>query len=387
MSEPDALVAKSGKSIKSFVREFINDRIKQVNADPSLKDEGRLTLSTCFYHIRPELLRAGIKFAPSTRKTIQVDYIKEICEERGYKRADLGIIAADRAEFYFKGGLYNVGVDAAYSSLADNGTDVLIIEKEGVVEALGPYADKYGIALMYTRGFPSEYAKELSEYSGANVALLTDYDPAGVMIGEDLSSIPRIGVDFETLEYLFNIESDAAANSEIVEKLQEVYPGTKDTHLISLWNSGHPAANYFVSNPNNNQRRRIEIDSVLKEVGNNRFWDFVIHKLRQLFPSRDYTRVIDIDDEANITPRELSNLIVLVEKKVKTVLWQSVEDYNVELSEYQGFITNIDLKKREIYSDFNNQLNDDEQLGALLKAIGNLVERYNGENDKDNDAA
>ena len=133
---------KYPKSIASFVREYIDKRIEEVETNPDLIETGRLTLSTCFYNIRPFLLKAGIKFAQSTRKTIQNDYIKKICEQKGYKRADLGIIATVRAEFYFKGELYSVGIDTV-SDLVDSGTDVLIIEKEGVVEALGPFADKF----------------------------------------------------------------------------------------------------------------------------------------------------------------------------------------------------------------------------------------------------
>lgn len=54
---------------------------------------------------------------------------------------------------------------------------MLIIEKEGVVEQLAPYADENGIALLNTRGFLTEYASILSEESkkqGCNVAILTD---------------------------------------------------------------------------------------------------------------------------------------------------------------------------------------------------------------------
>ena len=41
------------------------------------------------------------------------------------------------------------------------GTDLVIIEKEGTVEVLGPFADKYGIALLYTRGFLTEVSRNL----------------------------------------------------------------------------------------------------------------------------------------------------------------------------------------------------------------------------------
>ena len=39
-------------------------------------------------------------------------------------------------------------------------TFILIIEKEGVVELLTYWADKYGFALCYTKGFLTDNAKE-----------------------------------------------------------------------------------------------------------------------------------------------------------------------------------------------------------------------------------
>ena len=174
---------------------------------------------------------------------------------------------------------------------------------------------------MYTRGFASEYAKELSEKSGANIALLTDFDPAGVMMGIDLSEVERIGIDFETLEYLFGLEPyTMAADSRIVTKLEEEYEQVNvDSHLVSLRNSRHPSVDYFMPDPNSKVRKRIEIDSVLKEVGNERFWDFVIHELIDLFPTRDYNRVIDVDDIADVYTDEMFQLQKLVINLIKDV--------------------------------------------------------------------
>ena len=56
---------------------------------------------------------------------------------------------------------------------------MIIVEKEGVVKQLSPFADEKGIALLNTRGFLTEYASNLSEQSrknGCNIAILTDFD-------------------------------------------------------------------------------------------------------------------------------------------------------------------------------------------------------------------
>ncbi len=111
--------------------------------------------------------------------------IKEICDEMGLKRDELGIIAAERAQFYYKGRSYGVGIDEI-SELAKYATDIVIIEKQGAVEALAPFADKQGIALLYTRGFSTEYALELTEQTDSNIIVLTDLDASGLLIATKL---------------------------------------------------------------------------------------------------------------------------------------------------------------------------------------------------------
>ena len=71
--------------------------------------------------------------------------------------------------------------------------------------------------------------------------------------------------------------------------------------------------------PNSNIIRPIEIDSVLKEVGNKRFWDFIIYQLTELFPTRDYNRATDVDEVASIYTPEMFELQSLVIDMVRGV--------------------------------------------------------------------
>ena len=62
--------------------------------------------------------------------------IKSTCKEDLHvKREEIGIIAADRAQLYFKKQWMDVGLEEI-KELVEYGTDMLIIEKEGVVEQL-----------------------------------------------------------------------------------------------------------------------------------------------------------------------------------------------------------------------------------------------------------
>jgi hypothetical protein len=94
------------------------------------------TQSDVFYATRKLLIEYHY-----ANEEIDRDYItgliKEICEdELDVKREHIGILAADRAQLYFKG----KGMDVGLKEIEEQslyGVDMLIIEKEGIAEQLG----------------------------------------------------------------------------------------------------------------------------------------------------------------------------------------------------------------------------------------------------------
>ena len=189
------------------LRNSLIRRYYDVKNNPDLIKTDRWNQSTVFYRLRPILIEKGI---PVNRKSI-TGAIDRVCKNdlpKKCKRHEIGIITAARAQLYFNGKSHGVSIDEI-SNLREMGTDLVIIEKEGAVEVLGPFADKYGIALLYTRGLLTEYALELSEKSGSNIVILTDFDASGLLLASKLpGNIRRIGVDFQTLEDLeIDIES------------------------------------------------------------------------------------------------------------------------------------------------------------------------------------
>jgi hypothetical protein len=72
-------------------------------------------------------------------------------------------------------------------ALAEKGTDLVFIEKRGIIEIVSKYIGQYGIAFCNTQGHFTEYAKDLartSKEAKGNVAIITDWDCAGVNIAE-----------------------------------------------------------------------------------------------------------------------------------------------------------------------------------------------------------
>ena len=86
-----------------FLRDLLKERYEAVLKDPTLKEKQVWTQSTVFYYLRLILLNNGFSNEDINREYI-TSQIKPACEEYlGVKRKDLGIIAADRAQLYFKG--------------------------------------------------------------------------------------------------------------------------------------------------------------------------------------------------------------------------------------------------------------------------------------------
>ena len=78
--------------------------------------------------------------------------IKDVCWEigeeirgkgNGFKRHELGIIAAERAQLYFDGQVLGVSFDRL-KELMKKGTDLLVIEKEGIADVLMDFANRSG---------------------------------------------------------------------------------------------------------------------------------------------------------------------------------------------------------------------------------------------------
>ena len=64
---------------------------------------------------------------------------------------------------YFQGNWSSVKFDDV-KSLAQKGTDILFIEKMGIVEIFTEHADKYDMTIVNTQGLLTEYGKDLMRH-------------------------------------------------------------------------------------------------------------------------------------------------------------------------------------------------------------------------------
>jgi 5S rRNA maturation endonuclease (ribonuclease M5) len=365
---------KKGDIINEL-RDLIEERIEEVKYNPRVKEIGRWTQSTIFYYLRPILIDKGLeaKTVGKKRKYI-TGIIKKVCNElgenirgKGFKRYELGIIAAERAQLYFKGQSLGVGFDQL-EELAKKGTDLLIIEKEGVADVLAPFADQKGIAILNTRGFLTEYAEDLSELAEkeeCNIAILTDFDSSGLVIASSLSNTHRIGIDFKTLEKLDLDREDV-----------EEEGNESDNHLTNL-----KKMEYEIPRPYDeiewdgmieylDSGKRIEIDSVLRVIGNEKFWNFVMKELDSVFSKRDYNRAVDIPEY--VPPKEIDDLFAKIKNIISEYQTDERENISDELVDIEGFI-DVKTKEEEIKDRLRTNVQDDSDVkNKILDVIKNF---------------
>jgi 5S rRNA maturation endonuclease (ribonuclease M5) len=182
-------------------------------------------MDTIWYLLLPDMQRFDIKVTRSWFKAL----IRKICDEASKKRTNIGIVTGARAELYFDGGWESVSFDSI-KELAAKGTDLIFIEKEGIIDELNEHDDKYGVAMVNSRGYLTEYAHDLIEaakQSGANIIVVTDNDLSGINLASKCDEdVYFITMDNNTLEY-FGLQKNerivvSATNTKLINKVERI---------------------------------------------------------------------------------------------------------------------------------------------------------------------
>lgn len=325
----------------------------------------QFTLNTIWYRLQ----EVGVKVSRGYIKRM----VKDLCDKCGITRAELGIFAGVRAELYFSGSWKSVSFDAI-GDLAEKGTDIVFIEKEGVAILLTEWADKYGVAMVNTRGHLTEYGKDLmnaAKESGAHVVIMADYDIAGIKIAsESPTEMPWIGANDKMLEYFHldrgkvSIPSTAKQNKDYVTSLVEtgIHPANgrrdirfKDVDIDFL------------------DTQRVELDAIIARTGNERFFQYIMDELKELYPKRDYNRAIEIPHKEIDVKHEKS--LELIDNRVKEIIQSEIDKIEKELSDVSGF---IDVKEKlvEIKARVGNVLVNNPHYEDFAKKLDDLVRNH-----------
>ncbi len=291
------------KSATEYVDEFLIQRRKDVEADPNLRITDRLTQRGVAYRLRPEMMADG--FEPRIRWSTTMDSITNMISERckmlwpdeNIDREYLGIYAKARAMFYYRGRTTPIDFNAI-EELASEAAVNIVMEKEGLPAVLAPYADKYRIALISTQGRFVDYVKRFVSSVidvAAVVVTILDDDRVGREMANSTRAI-NIGVNKDTVEWLRKNGSPSLS----VEKVQEKDPSTGEY--------------------------RIEIDSILAEVGAEGLWKWIKYEIEKPL---DLQKSIDMPANEVLYAKEIADSFTYVNDYADLVTSHTREEIDI----------------------------------------------------------
>jgi hypothetical protein len=358
------------QNAKKYMLEFLQNRRVLVDAQPSIITTDRITQSGAWYRIRPIMIDAGFKPPKSwgeTRRYLTSNinkFCKELWPDENITREDLGIVASSKGVMLYDSQAYPLNIDS-FKNLAEKGIVIIVIEKEGVAEALEPYARKYKIALVHTGGRFTEAAKELIEAAKNTtsiVGILVDYDAAGNDIADStLTDTPKLGIDFDTIEWL----QQNGYPDLTIESVEEEY-------TPSIYTS-----NEYL------RHHRIELDSIQEKVGAEGIWKYIMYQLErpEFSPNGfDITRALNIQDDIisenrKLYPEVVRNFLQYLDSYIEKRLEAIREKIEVDELTAADKLPLFDDLKNDIEERLANAIAEDSipTIQAIKEALENLM--------------
>jgi hypothetical protein len=318
--------------------------------------------------------------------------IRKVCDYYKVEREEVGVMAGAYSSMFYNGKWSAVNF-ADIELLATMGVAMIFIEKQDVVQTLGPFASRYGVALINTKGHLSEYAKDLSRLAikgGAKIAILTDYDIPGLHIASKLKGAVWLGIDKPMLQH-FNIElhdtdyvipydpakgiGDKVIKRDIESDKRFNYPIADISWLKQHKNADGPG-----KIPGN----KVEIDAVLAKAGAEEFWKYLMNRIEQEYETFDYNRVIDVSgcspsfpEVANfVIPRIVNILRGYGQDRYYELIDEKIDEWEAKLEDHEG-LTPVSEKENEIRGEFYDIVKEDdecEDIKEILHKVGKSVE-------------
>lgn len=119
---------------------------------------------------------------------------------------------------------------------------------------------------------------------------------------------------------------------------------------------------------------RIEIDSIQRAVGYQKLWAYILKKLEQRFPERNYNRAVQLPE--TILPDIYFQLGELLNDIMKPELDTLKQETRVSLEDVRGFFDNIRENEESIKKYFIQEISDSKSshFSDILNKIKNLID-------------
>jgi hypothetical protein len=279
------------------------------------------------------------------------DRCKVLWPNESIDREYLGIYAKARGMFYYRGQTTPIDFDVI-GQLASKAAVNIVIEKDGVPAVLEPYANRYRVALISTQGRFVDYVKRFVASvikEDAIVVTLLDDDKVGREMAKSTNAM-NIGVNKDTVLWLQkNGYPDIS-----VEKVQEIDPSTGEY--------------------------RIEIDSILAEVGADGLWKYIKYKIEQLRPL-DLRKSIDMPANEVLYVKEIAESLTYFNEHADYVTSPLRDEINKDLSESDRLYDVAD-KEVEIEEKLSSKLASDEGMKYVAPKLTEVCNKLRELRDK-----
>jgi hypothetical protein len=377
------------KTMFDLVYEQIKDRLPIAQDGREWTGEHHTQMSLWYNSLKliNEWIIADMLKKPKNRSNF-IDCIRKVCEYYDIKREDIGIVAGAWATMFYMGKWSAVNFEDI-EALAQNGTDLIFVEKQDIVQSLGPHASKYGVALINTRGHLSLYAHDLSiaaREAGAHIAIMTDYDIPGLHIasktskdtlwlGVDEHMLGRFGIRHEDKDWVIPYNpakglSDETIRDDIESDERFDYP-----RADVYWLKQKKREDSKFKDPGH----KVEIDAVLAKAGSEGLWNYIMERLEEAYPERDYTRVTSVYNHVPsprtidfVTPSIVQDIQNYIVNRCRSLTEEERKEKRKELENYKGFALVQDLENGT-RSDLNMIVKKDQQIKDIIEAFNSAA--------------
>lgn len=223
---------------------------------------------------------------------------------------------------------------------------------------LEPYAARRGIALLNSRGFATDYAKQLLDLSQkwkGNIFLLTDFDASGLLIASKVlgGQIPRIGVDLKMIEKL------GLSRGDLEEKYDKKDSKAPTKHLMGLPEEMQGEV----------KDKRVEIDAVLAAVGPERFWNYIEKSILEMAPTRNMNRSVDSTIQL---PSEIAESINAITGFIQSAGSEKQNEFRRILDDWKEGFADVGEIEKGVQYQICEEIRKNDSVQELAKQLKSL---------------
>ena len=225
---------------------------------------------------------------------------------------------------------------------------------------------------VHSHGHLSDYAHDLAKMakvSGAHVAIVTDYDIPGILIASALQGVVWLGVNEEMLKHFGLFKENKQRVVPYNPKKDRIKPETFKK-MVESDNRFYGTVDIDFLKEN-----KVELDAILSHVGSERLWNYLMNKLKESYPTRDYTRVISSKPSLlDHYPQTIKNFNQYIHSHVDSLIAKESEKIESELKDVEGFI-DVKEKRQDIDKRLGKLIENDKHLTGMASKIEEMVKK------------